>query len=97
MKIDGICNDRHDIFTTTVIRDARFIFDVYCGKWNLIVYMGMDVASVQIPQVIYNALNNSMLVALPSFIFAGQVIIKSGIGTLALKRLINGLGIYQAG
>lgn len=63
----------------------------------LIVYMGMDVASIQIPQVIYNALNNSMLVALPSFIFAGQVIIKSGIGTLAFKAADKWFGHLPGG
>lgn len=63
----------------------------------LFVYMGSDVASLQIPQVLYNSLNSSMLVAIPSFILAGQVIIKSGIGNLAFKAADKWFGHLPGG
>lgn len=67
------------------------------GSFILFVFMGIDVASMQIPQVLYNSLNSSMLVAIPSFIFAGQVIIKSGIGTLAFKAADRWFGHLPGG
>ncbi len=44
-----------------------------------------QMANLQIPQVMYKSLDNSVLVALPLFIISGQVILQSGIG----QRIFN--------
>ena len=67
------------------------------GAAILFLQMGGEVASIQIPQVIYNALNSSLLVAIPSFILAGQIIIKSGIGSLAFKAADKWFGHLPGG
>lgn len=67
------------------------------GAAILFIHMGGEVASIQVPQVIYNALNSSLLVAIPSFILAGQIIIKSGIGTLAFKAADKWFGHLPGG
>jgi len=70
---------------------------VLVGAVILFLQMGIDVASIQIPQVIYNSLNSSMLVAIPSFILAGQIIIKSGIGKLAFNAADKWFGHLPGG
>lgn len=67
------------------------------GAAILLIHMGGEVASIQVPQVIYNALNSSLLVAIPSFILAGQIIIKSGIGSLAFKAADKWFGHLPGG
>lgn len=67
------------------------------GVAILFIHMGGEVASIQVPQVIYNALNSSLLVAIPSFILAGQIIIKSGIGSLAFRAADKWFGHLPGG
>ena len=67
------------------------------GAAILFINMGGEVASIQVPQVIYNALNSSLLVAIPSFILAGQIIIRSGIGSLAFKAADKWFGHLPGG
>ncbi|MER2107032.1 MAG: TRAP transporter large permease [Solibacillus sp.] len=70
---------------------------IVIGSFVLMINMGVEIASLQIPQVIYNSFNSSLLVAIPSFILAGQVIIKSGIGALAFSAADKWFGHLPGG
>jgi C4-dicarboxylate transporter, DctM subunit len=51
------------------------------GAGILLFQVDPQMANLQIPQVIYKSMDDSILVALPAFILTGQIILQSEIGT----------------
>jgi C4-dicarboxylate transporter DctM subunit len=67
------------------------------GAAILFLYLDPAMASMQIPQVMYNAMNNSLLLAIPAFILTGQVIFHSGIGSKAFYAADKWFGHFPGG
>ncbi|MEC1523220.1 TRAP transporter large permease [Neobacillus niacini] len=63
----------------------------------LMVYLDPLVANLQVPQLLFNALNNSILIAIPLFILTGQILLKSGIGTKAFDAANKWFGHLPGG
>lgn len=64
-----------------------------------ILYFLLDpqMANLQVPQVMFNSLDDSLLVAIPAFILTGQIILKSGIGTKTFNAADKWLGHFPGG
>ncbi|TSI08986.1 TRAP transporter large permease [Lysinibacillus sp. BW-2-10] len=67
------------------------------GAGVLYYFMDPQMANLQVPQVLYNSLNNNLLIAIPAFMLTGQIILKSGIGTKAFTAADKWLGHYPGG
>lgn len=67
------------------------------GAGVLYFFMDPQMANMQVPQVLYNSLNNSLLIAIPAFILTGQIILKSGIGAKAFDAADKWFGHYPGG
>jgi C4-dicarboxylate transporter, DctM subunit len=70
------------------------------GASILLFQLDPQMAHLQVPQIIYKSLDDSILVALPAFILTGQIILQSNIGTKVftaaekwLRHLPGGLAI----
>lgn len=70
------------------------------GASILLTQLDPQMAHLQVPQIIYKSLDDSILVALPAFILTGQIILQSNIGTKVftaaekwLRHLPGGLAI----
>ena len=55
------------------------------------------IVNLQIPQILYNALNSNVLIAIPLFIITGQILLKSGIGKLAFDAANSWFGHLPGG
>jgi C4-dicarboxylate transporter DctM subunit len=67
------------------------------GSGILFYFIDPQMANIQVPNVMFNALNNSLLVAIPAFILTGQVILHSGIGGKAFVAADKWFGHYPGG
>ena len=67
------------------------------GAGILFYFLDPQMANMQVPQVLFNSLNNSLLVAIPAFIFTGQVILQSGIGSKAFNAANKWFGHLPGG
>ncbi|SOC37839.1 TRAP transporter large permease [Ureibacillus acetophenoni] len=67
------------------------------GAGVLYFFMDPQMANLQVPQVLYNSLNNNLLIAIPAFILTGHIILKSGIGTKAFNVADKWFGHYPGG
>jgi len=63
----------------------------------LMVYLDPQVANLQVPQILFNSLNNDVLIAIPLFILTGQILLKSGIGTKAFDAANKWFGHLPGG
>ena len=63
----------------------------------LMVYLDPLVANLQVPQLLFNSLNNSILIAIPLFILTGQILLKSGIGKKAFDAANKWFGHLPGG
>ncbi|WP_138416336.1 TRAP transporter large permease [Aquibacillus sediminis] len=67
------------------------------GAGILLFEMDPQMANLQVPQIMYNSLDDSLLVAIPAFILTGQIILHSGIGTKAFHAADKWLGHFPGG
>lgn len=63
----------------------------------LMFYLDPQVANLQVPQILYNSLNSSVLIAIPLFVLTGQILLKSGIGTIAFDAANKWFGHLPGG
>ena len=70
---------------------------IFVSAGILMVYLDPQVANLQVPQLLFNSLNNSILIAIPLFILTGQILLKSGIGTKAFDAANKWFGHLPGG
>lgn len=67
------------------------------GAGILLFQLDPQMAHLQVPQVIYKSLDDSILVALPAFILTGQIILQSEIGTKVFSAAEKWLRHFPGG